>query len=102
MRRGRLVVDDDVDSLRSSEKVVEAVFETSVPDLNGLASDVRVRRIERSGRMLRAYVHADSAEIAKRVETLGPKSVNVLDLGLGEIFLNAVEADRTLELGETS
>ena len=99
MRRGRLVVDDDVDALRSSEKVIEAIFETNVPNVNGLASDVRVRRIERSGRMLRAYVHADSQAVAKHIEDLGPKSVTILDLGLEDIFLNAVESDRSNELG---
>jgi hypothetical protein len=49
-----------------------------------------VRRIERSGRILRAYVRDGSDEIARRLETLGPKNVGVLDLSLEDIFINAV------------
>lgn len=93
MRQGRIVVDGTVDSLKSSEKVVEAIFDQSVPPIDGLASDARVRRIERSGRILRAYVNTGSDDIAREVEALGPRSVSVLDLNLEDIFLAAVEPD---------
>jgi ABC-type multidrug transport system ATPase subunit len=95
LKRGRLVLDAEVDALKSEEKVVEAIFDHTVPALDGLADDVRVRRFERSGRIVRAYVHADSAEIMRRLSEFGPRSISVLDLNLEDIFLNAVEADRT-------
>jgi ABC-2 type transport system ATP-binding protein len=93
MRAGHIVLDGTVDSLKSTEKVVEAIFDQSVPPIDGLASDKRVRRIERSGRILRAYVNADSDDVARQVEGLGPRSVSVLDLNLEDIFLAAVEPD---------
>ena len=92
MTGGKLVVDGFVDELKSAEKIVEAIFERGVPELNGLAADRRVRRIERSGRLLRAYVREDSDEVVRRLEALGPRNVSVLDLGLEDIFLNAVGA----------
>jgi ABC-2 type transport system ATP-binding protein len=91
LREGRLVLDGVVDSLKSTEKIVEAVFDHAVPPIDGLAQDLRVRRIERSGRILRAYVHAGSEDVARQLETLGPRSVSVLDLNLEDIFLGAVE-----------
>ncbi|MEO6989995.1 MAG: ABC transporter ATP-binding protein [Candidatus Baltobacteraceae bacterium] len=97
--RGRLVLDDDVDDLRAGEKVVEAIFEHAIPSLDGLGSDVRIRRTERSGRMLRVYVHAESAAVAARIEQLGAKSVTTRDVGLEEIFMNVVAADRPTNLG---
>lgn len=97
--RGRLVLDDDVDDLRAGEKVVEAIFDQTIPNLDGLANDVRIRRTERSGRMLRVYAHADSDGVARRVEELGAKSVTIRDVGLEEIFMNVVAADRPSNLG---
>jgi ABC-2 type transport system ATP-binding protein len=93
LRGGKLVLDGHVDALKSSEKIVEAIFDHAVPPVDGLATDIRVRRVERSGRILRAYVHAGSDDIARRLEELGPRSVTVLDLNLEDIFLNAVEAE---------
>jgi ABC-2 type transport system ATP-binding protein len=102
MKRGRLVLDAEVDALKSDEKIVEAVFDHAVPPIDGLAEDARVRRIERSGRIVRAYVHAESGEIMRRMAELGPRSVSVLDLNLEDIFLNAIEADRgTIPTGES-
>jgi ABC-2 type transport system ATP-binding protein len=100
LKEGKLVLDGDVDTLKGSEKVVEAFFEREMPSLNGLSSDVRVRRIERSGRMLRAYVTRESDAIARDVAALGAKSVDVVDLNLEEIFLNAVAPGRVSPAGE--
>jgi ABC-2 type transport system ATP-binding protein len=94
LKRGRLVLDAEVDALKSEEKIVEAVFDHAVPAIDGLAQDARIRRIERSGRIVRAYVHAEAGEIMRRMTELGPRSVSVLDLNLEDIFLNAIEADR--------
>jgi acetoin utilization transport system ATP-binding protein len=93
LRNGKLVLDGQVDGLKGGEKVVEAIFEGAVPSIDGLAEDVRIRRIDRSGRILRAYVMSGSEEIAQRIEALGPRSVSVLDLNLEDIFLNAVGAE---------
>ena len=94
LKKGRLVLDAEVDTLKSDEKVVEAVFDHTIPGLDVIANDVRVRRFERSGRIVRAYVHTDAGEIMRRLVEFGPRSINILDLNLEDIFLNAVEAGR--------
>jgi ABC-2 type transport system ATP-binding protein len=96
LRNGKLVVDGYVDAMKSGEKIVEAIFDQAVPAVDGLGRDQRVRRVERSGRILRAYVQSGSDDIVRTMEALGPRSVSVLDLNLEDIFLNAVEAQHTV------
>jgi ABC-2 type transport system ATP-binding protein len=90
LKNGKLIVDDSVDNLKSSEKVVEAVFDGDLPSLNGFATDARVRRFERAGRMLRVYVHGDSEGFTRDLDVLHPRSVSIADLNLEDIFMNAV------------
>jgi len=90
LKNGKLVLDGNVDTLKGQEKVVEAIFEGAVPESNGLVNDPRVRRVERTGRILRLYVRGDGDEFVKRLEALAPRSVDVLDLNLEDIFLGAV------------
>ena len=90
LKNGKLIVDGTVDSLKGSEKIVEAIFDQMIPDLNGLAVDPRISRIVRSGRILRAYVNHDSEGVARRINELAPKNVSILDLSLEDIFINAV------------
>jgi ABC-2 type transport system ATP-binding protein len=90
LKNGKLIVDGTVDSLKGSEKIVEAIFDQTIPDLNGLVDDARIRRIVRSGRILRAYVTTDSEGVARRINELAPKNVGILDLNLEDIFISAV------------
>jgi ABC-2 type transport system ATP-binding protein len=90
LKDGKLVLDGNIDSIKGEEKIVEAVFEQNAIAPNGLASDPRVRRIESSGRILRAYVRSDSAGIVRLLEAHNPKAVSVYDLALEDIFLGAV------------
>jgi ABC-2 type transport system ATP-binding protein len=102
LKGGKLVLDGTLDTLKGSEKIVEASFDGSVPELNGLAGDPRVRRVERSGRILRVYVRDGSAEIERQLEALGPRSINVMDLNLEDIFLGAVGETSVALPGETA
>jgi ABC-2 type transport system ATP-binding protein len=101
LKNGKLVVDGSVDELKTTEKIVEAIFASAAPDIDGLASDPRVRRIERSGRIVRAYVRDGSDAIVKRFEEFSPRDVTVMDLGLEDIFLTAVDGrDATIPHGD--
>jgi ABC-2 type transport system ATP-binding protein len=93
LKGGRMVLSGDIDTLKGDEKIVEAIFADDAPSPNGLAGDPRVRRIERAGRILRLHVRSDAPEIAARLESLAPRTVDVLDLGLEDIFLGAVSDD---------
>ena len=100
LKNGKLIVDGTVDSLKGSEKVVEAIFDQAVPEVDGLTSDARIRRVERSGRILRAYVKEDSEGIARRLSEYSPKNVAVMDLNLEDIFINAVGGETALPQGD--
>lgn len=102
LKNGKLIVDGTVDTLKGSEKIVEAIFDQTVPDVAGLGTDPRVRRIERSGRILRAYVKEDSDGIARRLSEFSPKNVSVLDLNLEDIFINAVGGEIPSIPGESA
>jgi len=93
MRGGRLVLRGDIDTLKGDEKVVEAIFSSDAPSVNGLASDARVRRVERNGRILRLHVRSDADGVAREIQALAPRTVDVLDLTLEDIFLGAVSDD---------
>ena len=89
LKDGRLILEGDLDTLKTTERVVEAIFEQP-PVLNGIAVDPRVRRIEQSGRVVRVHVRNDSEGFARALSALGPKHVEILDQSLEELFLNAV------------
>ncbi len=99
LKRGRVVLDGELDDLRSREKLVEAVFAAPV-DTARLAADSRVRRIEQRGSTVRLFVHADPAGVMRDVGALAPVSLNLLDQNLEELFFSAVEEPRpaTLEV----
>lgn len=89
IKNGRLLLEGDLDTLKSSEQIVQAIFEQP-PILNGVARDPRVRRIEQSGRVVRVHVSHDGEGFARVLSGLGPKHVEILDQSLEELFLNAV------------
>jgi len=90
LKNGKLVLDGNLDTLKGEEKIVEAVFEGTAVSPNGLAHDPRVRRIERSGRILRAYVRSGADDVVAMLESHDPKAISVYDLSLEDIFLGAV------------
>ena len=94
MKKGKLIVNSVIDELKTGEKIVEAVFAGPVPDLDGLAGDPNVVRVEQVGSTLRAVTRADSDAIAQRIFALHPKSIRTIDLNLEEIFMNAVSGEQ--------
>jgi ABC-type multidrug transport system ATPase subunit len=89
IKGGRLILEGDLDSLKSTERIVEAIFEQP-PILNGVVNDPRVRRIQQSGRVVRVHVRHDSEGFARVLAALGSKRVEILDQSLEELYLNAV------------
>jgi ABC-2 type transport system ATP-binding protein len=94
MKNGKAIVSSVIDDLKTGEKIVEAVFAGPIPDLDGLASDPNVLRIESFGSTLRAVTREDSDAIAQRIFALHPKSIRTIDLNLEEIYMNAVSEDQ--------
>jgi ABC-2 type transport system ATP-binding protein len=90
LKRGRLVVDRSIDELKTDEKIVEAIFAGPLPALHAFAGDPRISRVETVGATVRLVTRSDSDEIAQQLFALRPRSLQIVDLNLEEIFLNAV------------
>lgn len=90
MRQGRLQLFQDVASLKAEEKIIEATFPQSAPDMNGTMDPSLVRRVERTGNMVRISVKRDENEVARRVQAFNPTSLRIVDRNLEDIFLDVV------------
>ncbi len=91
LKGGKVALAGAVDDLKAGVKIVEGVFPSEAIALNGVASDARVSRVERTGRIVRLTVNAGGDELAQRLTALGAQGVRVVDLNLEDIFLNAVD-----------
>jgi ABC-2 type transport system ATP-binding protein len=94
LNKGKLIVNQTIDELKTGEKIIEAVFAEAPPTLNGLADDPRIIRIDQLGTTLRAVTRSDSDDIAQRIFALRPRSIRTIDLNLEDIFLNAIAGDQ--------
>jgi ABC-2 type transport system ATP-binding protein len=100
LKNGKAVLSGAVDDLKAGSKIVEGIFPTDAITVNGLASDKRIGRIERTGRILRLTVTAGGDELAGALSQMGAQSVRVVDLNLEDIFLNAVDAGSDADVVE--
>ncbi len=87
---GRLVLEGTVDDLKAGRKIVEGIFPSEGFTLDGMTTDGRVSRVDRSGRIARLLVTGGAAELAAKLEALGASGVRIVDLNLEDIFLYAV------------
>ncbi len=101
LQRGRNVLSGAVDDLKAQSKIVEGIFPSDAIAVNGLTHDSRVRRVERTGRILRLTVSSGGDSIAQQLSAMGAQSVRVVDLNLEDIFLNAVDAGTSADVVET-
>ena len=101
--RGRLVLQGSVDDLKADRKIVEGIFPTETYALNGFASDPRIGRVDRSGRIVRILAIEGAEDLARRLEAIGANGVRIVDLNLEDIFLYAVApSEATADVVEES
>jgi ABC-2 type transport system ATP-binding protein len=94
MRHGKLVLQGDIDTLKASEKSVEAVVDGV--DLTSIERDPHVRRVERVGTSFARFACNGGADaLAERLSAAGAQHVRVLDRTLEDIFVEAVGAPAT-------
>jgi ABC-2 type transport system ATP-binding protein len=98
--RGKVALTGAVDDLKAGSKIVEGIFPSDAISVNGLQSDPRVNRVERTGRILRLTVRSGGEEIAQHLSLMGAQSVRVVDLNLEDIFLDAVDGRQSADLVE--
>jgi ABC-2 type transport system ATP-binding protein len=102
LQHGKVVLSGAVDDLKAGSKIVEGIFPTDAIALNGLRSDARITRVEKTGRILRLTVNAGGENFAQQLSTLGAQSVRIVDLNLEDIFLNAVDAGQSADIVESA
>ena len=101
LKQGRIALAGAVDDLKAGSKIVEAIFESDSVALNGVGTDARVTRVEKTGRIYRLTVSGGSDDFAARLTSMGAQTVRVVDLNLEDIFLNAVDGGQTADVVET-
>ena len=87
VRDGRLVLSGEIDDLRAASRIVEATFETAIPELGELPG---VSRVERAGTTVRVFADGRAGAVASRLGELGGNGVRITDRTLEDIFLDAV------------
>jgi ABC-2 type transport system ATP-binding protein len=102
MHQGRSVLQGDVEQLRADEKVIEATFDGTAPEIGGLLTDQHVRRVSRQGRLLRVYVTGGGNGAASAIQKANPSSLRVMNQNLEDIFLAAVGQPSSQELFDSS
>lgn len=102
LKGGKVALSGAVDDLKAGSKIVEAIFANDAFAVNGLASDKRITRLDRAGRILRVTVNSGGDDVATELSSLGALSVRIVDLNLEDIFLNAVDSGvQTADVVET-
>ncbi|MHB8177487.1 MAG: ABC transporter ATP-binding protein [Vulcanimicrobiaceae bacterium] len=90
MQHGRIVLEGSVDDLKAGRKIVEGILPSEAFAIDGFAANPNIDRIERSGRVVRAFVHQQPDAVAADLTQLGAGGIRVVDLNLEDIFLDAV------------
>ncbi len=101
LKNARIALAGAVDDLKAQSKIIEAIFESENTALNGVTSDARITRVEKTGRIFRLTVSAGGEELAGKLTSMGAQSVRIVDLNLEDIFLNAVDGGQTADVVET-
>jgi ABC-2 type transport system ATP-binding protein len=89
LHRGFLVLDAALDEMRDSYRQIDLVFPI-LPD----ESDIRMPRVESvrtTGRQMRVVVSGDSELVVERANELHATSIEVVPIGLREIFMETVK-----------
>lgn len=98
---GKLALEGAIDDLKGERKIVEAILPDERFALNGLASDPRILRLDRNGRVVRVLTASDAPGVLAALEGVGAGGGRILDLNLEDIFLYAVSpADATADVVE--
>jgi ABC-2 type transport system ATP-binding protein len=102
LERGKVVLSGAVDDLKAGSKIVEGIFPSDAVALNGMSSDQRITRVEKTGRIVRLTVNSGGDAFAAQLSAMGAQSVRIVDLNLEDIFLNAVDSSQTADIVESA
>ena len=90
LNHGRLVLEGSIDDLKADRKIIEGILPSDSTPFDGLASDGRVLRVDRDGRIVRLLTRDGASDLVTRLESAGASGVRIVNLNLEDIFLYAV------------
>jgi ABC-2 type transport system ATP-binding protein len=97
IKAGRLVVSDELDHLKQSQKVLKLVYAEppTAQELEALKAMPGVGRIEQEGRSVRAMVDGDADTLARAIRDSGLnlRDIEVVGLNLEDLFLEYMKED---------
>jgi ABC-2 type transport system ATP-binding protein len=87
INEGKLVLEDELDSLKAREKSVKVGFDSPVSfeQLNTLPY---VRKVLQEGRRYRLLISGNAEEVAHRLREMGARTVDIVDMNLETIFIS--------------
>ena len=97
VKAGRLVISDELDHLKQSQKVLKLVYAEppTVEELDTLRAMPGVGRVEQEGRSVRAMVNGDADALARSIRESGRnlRDIDVVGLNLEDLFLEYMKED---------
>jgi ABC-2 type transport system ATP-binding protein len=97
IKAGKLVVSDELDHMKQSQKVLKLVFaEPPRPDeIDGLKTIAGGSQVEQEGRSVRILVRKDVEGVARRIRESFPslRDLETVDLNLEDLFLEYMKED---------
>jgi len=97
---GKLLIEDDLDNIKSREKAVKVGFDQAIwtHDLEAIPG---VRQVIQEGRRFRLLVRGNAEEVAAEVRKMGARSVEVVDMNLEAIFVAYLQNQADLKRRES-
>ncbi|WP_077213513.1 ABC transporter ATP-binding protein [Bacillus dakarensis] len=89
LHKGKMLMEKDLDDLKSDTHKIQIAFKNGVPD--GVFNGVRVLHQEERGSVLISIVRGDSDKILSKVNEFKPILLDILPLTLEEIFIYEME-----------
>ena len=97
IRDGKLVVCDELDHLKQTQKVLKLTFAElpSPEEVNALRDLPGVMSLAQEGRSVRLLTRGDVVALGQTIQTrpYAPRNVDIVDLDLEDLFLEYMKGD---------
>lgn len=97
LRQGRVVLNDELDHLRASQKMLRIIY-THIPpasEINVLGSLPGVMRVDQEGRNVRLRINGDTAAVATRIQErpYELRDIETLNVHLEDVLIDSIRGE---------